>query len=244
MKARFLGPLVLLSVAGAGPARAGFAGSITIDATPFADAASASVALDVHITDYGELPDCAMCGIRRRAIYPCGPLEDVVCIARENGTRTVHFVDATVARNTTYEYEAIGFAPSPEPCTIPFADPNTFATAFFPSGFPIEIAAFVTVGPDPTPVLHGRLVSQDDAAANFFVLSTCSNSCFGGGGWGNASVAAYFDTGIDVLVYGSIYLCGNPCGGYALYATAAEPRQCPPIAVDAKTWTHVKRLYR
>ena len=243
MNLRSFIPSVLLLAAGAVPAAGG---SITIDATPLADATSASVVLEVAITDNGELPDCARFGIRRRALYPCGDWEDVTCIAREKGTRTLFFVDTDVARNTTYQYEAIGYAPSTEPCTIPLADQIGFAAAFFPSGWPVPIFEFVTVGPDPTPVLHGQLASQDDPTANFFIRSTCSNSCFGvlgTGGWGNASVAAYFDTGIDVLVYGTIGYCGNPCF-YVLYATAAEPRACTPIAVEAQTWTHVKRLYK
>ena len=244
MNPRCLMHSMLLLAAGATPA---VAGSIVIDATPFADANSTMVALEVTITDNGELlPDCATFGIRRRAIYPCGPWEDVACIARENGTRTLYFVDDEVERNTTYQYEAIGYATSEAPCTVPFADGFAFQDAFFYSGFPFPILAFVSVGPDPTPVAQGQLVSQDDAAANVAFRSQCSNSClqlFGAGGWGLPGVAAYFDTGIDVLVYGIIQYNGNSAG-YTLGATAAEPRQCPPIAIGAKTWTDVKRLYR
>ena len=241
MNTRSLILSILLSAAAAVPA---VAGSIVLEATPFADATSASVALDVAITDNGELlPDCASFGIRRRAIYPCGSWEDVLCIARESGTRTLHFVDADVERNTSYQYEAIGNAASPEACTMPLADQFAFQAAFFYSGFPVPILEFVTVGPDPTPVAHGQLVSQDDAAANFGI-GTCANTCLLplGGGWGGPSVAAYFDTGIEVKVYGTIDYCGNGCW-YVLYAMSAAPAPCPPIAVEPKTWTYMKRLY-
>ena len=244
MNTCYLITTLLLSAASAVPA---LAGSFVIEATPFADATSASVALDVTITDNGELlPDCATFGIRRRAIYPCGDgWKDVACIARVNGTRTLHLVDTDVARNTTYEYQAIGYAPSLESCTVPFGDEFAFEGAFFYSGFPFPILEFVSVGPDPTPIAHGQLVSQDDPAANLGIFQ-CSDSCLqlvGAGGAGLANVAGYVDTGIDVLVYGDIFYNGNSAG-YMFGATAAEPQECPPIAVEAKTWTHVKRLYR
>jgi hypothetical protein len=242
MNLRSLISSLLLLAAGAVPAAGG---SICIEATPAADATSASVALAITITDDGELPGCTAFGIRRRATYPCGDWEDVTCIARENGIRTVPFVDSDVARNTTYQYEAFGYAVVPGSCAVPLADQYAFQSAFPCNGqFPFEILEFVTVGPDPTPVFHGRLASvEEDPVISWIVASNCGNSCFPGlGGRGDASVNAYADTGIDVLVYGWVEWCGNGCG-YVLHATAAAPRECPPIAVDARTWTHVKRLY-
>jgi hypothetical protein len=225
-------------------ASSALAGRIDIVLTPLATPgeSNAGVVIDVTITDTGGAPTCTNIGIRRRAVYYCGGLNSwqlAGCIARQSGT--VRLFD-TVSANTSYVYEAIGYTGASGACGPP-SDPAEFLAAFDYTGWGFPILAYTSVGPDPTPIGHGRLLTNPDATPNFY-LESCAISCPGiASGIGPPEVIQYVGTGIEVLVYGTVSYCCNCCG-YLIYATSAVPMPCAPVGVEERPWSTLKRLYR
>jgi hypothetical protein len=212
-------------------APAAFGGSITMTLTP--SSAPAAVAVDLTITDTGGAAGCTYIMIRRRAIFPCGLVDVVQFIPRQLGTWTVQFTD-TVNPNTSYEYRAFGFGSCTE---------SEFQEEFDPYGYGFPIKAYTTVGPDPTPIAHGRLVTSIDASAQFG-LEPCSDSCAGAyGGSAGPEVLQYIDTGTELYLYGTLPFCCSS-SGWLFQVTSAAPHPCPPIAVETRTWSNLKQLYR
>lgn len=224
------------------------ASSITITATPFATSETAITVLDVVINDDGSLPECTLFRIVRRAIYPCGVGQSVVCIEREVGTsRSLQFSDQAVQPNTSYVYQVVGegsaFPPLPALCELSTrCDDIEFAQAFDPSGWGFPIISIVSMGPEPTPVAHARLLPPLDAVATFS-LEPCQDSCptFFGQGAGGPEINQYVGTGTAVLLYGTVSYCCNCCG-FILSANAAMPQSCT-VAAENLPWSQVKVLY-
>ena len=204
----------------------------------------AGVILDVQINDSGGASDCLTIGIRRRAIYPCGPWIGIQCIPRQSGVRTLQLIDGSVDLNTSYVYEAVGYGFVPAACVFQ-SDPSAFNRAFDPTGWGFPIIVFTTVGPDPTPIAHGRLVVSHDATPAFQIES-CADGCptYFGSGYGTPELNPYIGTDTEVFLYGTIAYCCNCCG-HLMNVTSVVPHSClPPIAVDMKAWADVKQLYK
>jgi hypothetical protein len=221
------------------------AGSITIALTPYSDPAAPNGAVGINLTinDTGGASGCTSIGIRRRAVFPCGGSGQVIlCIPRQAGTRVLQFYDV-VPRNTSYFYDAIGFGTLPAGVCGFQSDQYAFQQAFDATGWGFPIWAWTTVGPDPTPIAHGRLVQPVDASANF-AIEYCTDSCIGlGEGFGSPDVAQYVGAGTEVFLYGTASYCCNCCG-FLIQATSAVPQPCPPVSVEPRAWSNVKQLYR
>ncbi len=237
--------LPLLVVAAAFAATSAFAGSIHMTATSLSAPGSphAGVILDVQIDDTGGASDCVGIGIRRRAIYPCGPWTCIQSIPRQSGARTLQVFDGGVDLNTSYVYEAVGQAVLPI-CGLFASDPTAFSRAFDPTTWGFPIIVFATVGPDPTPIAHGKLVLQQDASSAF-AIETCAEGCpwYFRAGYGFPELSQYIGTDTEVLLYGTVEYCCNCCG-HLLHVTSAVPSPCAPVAVAMKTWADVKQLYK
>jgi hypothetical protein len=218
------------------------AGSIILSATN--NATPGYVTLDVTITDTGGAPDCTAFALIRRAILPCGAPVQIECIPRQGASQTLQFQD-TVARNTSYMYEVQGHG---GPLGLPICGYRTnsyeFQQAFDPHTWGFPILAFLTVGPNPTPIAHGTLLQPFDAAATFN-LDPCPGSCPTGfdAGAGTSDLNQYIGAGTAVDLYGTVQYCCNCCG-FLLDVTSVAPRPCEPTAVSSRSWTNVKHLYQ
>jgi len=214
-------------------------GSIILTLTPYSapGLATATVQVDLTITDTGGVPDCMFIDVYRRAVYPCGSLGLVQRIPRQLGTRSLQIVD-TVTPNTSYRYFVVSTQSIGPPC-----DSQAFQREFDPYGYGFDIQAYTTVGPDPTPLVKGRLVTTNDATPNF-ALEHCSDDCSGiWAGVGGPEVRAYVDTGTELLLYGTAPYCCST-GGWMIQVTNAVPHPCAPVDVEARDWSDLKMLYR
>lgn len=226
-----------------------FARGIDIQLTPHSapGVPTASVQIDLTIEDTGGASDCTSFALRRRAVYPCdrSAPQVIQCIPRQPGTRTLQFYD-NVALDTTYLYDVVGYGPSfapPGTCLFFLSDQHTFQQVFDPHGWAFPILAWTTVGPDPTPIAHGRLLPPVDASANF-ALESCSDGCPDAWqGYAGPEVLQYIGTDTELLLYGNVSYCCNCCG-WLFDITSAVPQPCVPLAVQPRTWSNFKRLYR
>ena len=216
---------------------------IYVTGTGYGDAHDAVVVLQLDITDNGGAPDAVRFGVRREGVYPCDLPTTVACLERQAGTRTVTLYDTTAEPNHTYQYEVVGMRAN----CIDFSDPSVFALRFDPTGWGFPIIAVVTVGPDATPIAHGRLNSMHDGTLSFGFESCggcpyvpASNFPHGEAG---PDVTQYVDTGTELLLYGSVSYCCN-WNGYIMHVTSATPQDCVSVAVRPQTWTGAKTLYR
>jgi hypothetical protein len=240
--------LVLLFLICFAPRTAG-AGAIRISTGTLSDSLSSTglVILDVEIQDTGGLPTCRVIGIQRMAFYPCGGGTEVIaCIERDFGTtRTLQILDS-VPSNTSYRYEAVGYVTppfSPDPiCPPPQRFDHDQFIGEFGYGWPgIPILAYASVG--NAPMAHGSLVSPTDACVSFEVQA-CADQCprWHGGLSADPEVMQYVDTGMEVMLYGTVEYCCNSCV-YQFRVSSATPQGCT-VAVEDHTWAKVKKLFR
>jgi len=201
------------------------------------------VTLDLTINDTGGAPGCTAFSLIRRAILPCGAPTRIQCIPRQGGSQTLQFQD-TVAPNTSYIYEVHGSGAWGFPLCYYATDSYEFQHAFDPHGWAYPIQAFLTVGPNPTPIAHGTLLQPIDGSTTFR-LQTCSEDCPTGfeAGSGPADLSQYIGTGTEVYLYGTVQYCCNSAG-FLLGVTSVAPGPCGPVAVSLRPWTSVKRLYQ
>ena len=113
-------------------------------------------------------------------------------------------------------------------------------------GWSEPIVVDVPIGPDPVPIGHGSLVpdSYGDPASEHAVLQQCNDSCtlFPGILYPSAALQPYVGTGTALLLYGG--LTWSNATSYQSHVQSFVVEPCPPLAVEQRTWSDVKLLFR
>jgi len=206
-----------------------------IDLRTFPYASPAAITLEMAIADPPSGYSGSSFMVERNAMYPCDGQSEIIAIfPRAPGTvRHVRFSDTNVQSGTSYRYRAVPY---------PGAYDSDFLRLFDPTGwgFEIEVFAAPTTPLMPMTLGQGKLVSFEPYAAT---LENCSDSCLRTvSGFFPEELRPFVDTGIDVVVTGTMAYAGNNYGTIASFMTAI-PTTCT-VAVESSTWTNMKSLYR
>lgn len=213
--------------------------SIVIDATP----TPAGTLINLAISDAGGAPGIQSFVLQRRTIYPCaaGDWQTVHCIIPRTPGTVAHLMipDTNVHPGTQYVYRMAGGS---IPCLADLSQ-GAFVGAFDPTGWGFEILSFVSTGPQPVPIAHGRIVADGSEGPAFVRVEQCTDSCNSYAyGFASPEVLQYAGTATEVTVYGSVSWAGNYYGWMSSFESA-EPLRCT-VAVRHVTWSHVKSLYQ
>jgi len=210
----------------------GFAGTITMNSTPYPD----SVVVEVTVNDTGGAPFCGWLMVTRE-----GQMTPFFFERQIGSTITRRFVDTSVSHNTLYCYEMALAAGPFTPC--PFGSLCDLFDCFY------QIMTCVNTGPEPALIGHGLLSryfpdgSPIDDNETRALLYSCGPPGFNFVGLHSvpAEAAQYMDTGQGVDVYGTWWCCWAQ-GVWLLAAELVTPHSCT-ISADETTWGRVKALY-
>jgi hypothetical protein len=226
MKPRHIGLSVAWIVASLAPAaHAQFINDLHLYASCSHD--SFNVLLSVE--DGGLRPDLVGYDVFRRPLGPCTVPNRITetPLARFPGSYFSHELrDGDVALHTAYEYEVVGVDANRQPVSLyGVYNPGVVTIAYASCG--------------PAPIAHGMLVDSDGRP----YLEPCASSCYVEGFVEDlpAELLPYVGSGVALLLTGEL-MCGTVEACH-LHVTAATEQDCT-VAVQPRTWTHVKSTYR